>query len=79
MSRTVVARRVDRLLLARGLHPVERQQQRGGELVLYYAMSDTARKARAYLIQKGIACEQFNIRVTVFLDAEEEPLKARSA
>lgn len=75
MSRAVVSRKVDRVLLRRGLHPYERQQIRNGELVLYYTSSKVASQARALLVQNGVACEQYNERVTVYLDAEEEKVK----
>jgi hypothetical protein len=73
MSRAVVSRKVERLLDRKGFGG-ERHQVRGGELMLYFSTSKVAAQVRALLVHSGIAAEQYNERVTVYLDAEEEKI-----
>ena len=76
MSRGNTSRRAERVLLRKGISIPEKQQIRGGELVLYFATSQRASDARRVLIQNHIACEQYNERVVVYLEAEEERLRS---
>lgn len=74
MSRANTSRKAERVLLRKGISIGEKQQIRNGELLLYFGTSDRAAEARRVLVHNHIACEQFQTRVTVYLEAQEEKI-----